>query len=74
MGFFSSISIAISSATASVGSEQETPEAQRKKNGFKDFDADMDQLRNYDPAAELAKAEANQARENTVEQSQKYQK
>jgi hypothetical protein len=61
MGIFSSIGGAISgisSAVSTASEEVKTPEALRKKHGFANFDTDMERLRNYDPAAELEKADA----------------
>lgn len=59
MGFWSSIDSTISSVGSDIDRvSTEIQEAQRKKNGFKNFSADMEKMRNYDPAAEFEMANA----------------
>lgn len=71
MGFWSSIGRTISN----TGTEKEPAVGQPDKLGFQDFDAYMQRLRNYDPAAELANAEEIKAEEKTaVEQTHTQQK
>ena len=57
MGFFSSMF----SLTSSLSSSTESLESMRKKHGYSDFDDEMNRLRDYDPAAELEKAEKQAA-------------
>lgn len=52
MGVFSSMF-----SLTSLSSSTESLESMRKKHGFSDFDDEMNRLRDYDPAAELEKAE-----------------
>lgn len=54
MGFFGSILSNIQNFTDEP--KEETHAALRKKHGFANFDADMERLRTYDPAAEQIQA------------------
>lgn len=57
MAFFTNIGSALFGCVKEI--ENESPEQQRKKNGFSNFRSDMERLRNYDPKAELEKATAS---------------
>lgn len=56
MGLFSSIA-SIGSFTSSTSSSEQSPKSMSKEHGFANFDADINRLRDYDPAAELEKAQ-----------------
>lgn len=43
---------------------------QRQKHGFADFDADMQRLRDYDPATELTRLSQEQAQEQANDKAQ----
>ena len=56
MGLFSSISSALGAHSEDTQSIK-SPEAMRKKHGFKDFSAEMKRMQNYDPEKETLKEE-----------------
>lgn len=64
MGFFSSVCSIISPAKTEPG-----PKVLRETHGFTGFDADMERLRNYDPVAELEKADAQQSSAGSAKSS-----
>lgn len=59
MGFFKSFSSLVGSSISGKQSEKSIEEL-RAEHGFKHFDAYMKELQNYDPAAELEKAQAQE--------------
>ena len=66
MGWFNSFAGFVPALLKTPADEQTL----RQKHGFADFDADMQRLRDYDPATELTRLSQEQAQEQANDKAQ----